>query len=194
MGLSTRDRGGLLLEGNGSDQETREAPSEDEIFLALGNQRRRYVVEYLLERDGPADIKDLSRGVAALENDIPVEDVTHEQRKRTYIALHQNHLPHLEEMGFVDTGRSGEAIKLTNRASLLSAYLNPEKEEEGVWLGAEIGLTLGGTLLVVLAWVDLYPLVLLPDLFYAVALTVALAIITVFRCYRLFGSRLGFGS
>jgi hypothetical protein len=163
---------------------------EDDVFSALGNQRRRYVVACLLEQDEPVDMKELSRQVAARENDVPVEEVTHEQRKRVYIALHQNHLPQLEDMGFVDGGRAREAITLNDRATVLDRHLNPEPEGEEVWLGAEIGLTLGGALLVVLSWLDLYPLVLLPDLFYMVGLVVALAVVTVVRCYRVYGLRL----
>ena len=152
------------------------------------------MISYLFEQDDPVDIRDLSRRVAARENDVPVEDVTHEQRKRVYIALHQNHLPQLEDMGFVECGRAREAIALSDRAAALSARLDPEQEGDEIWVGAEIGLTLGGAVLLFLSWLDLYPLVLLPDLFYMVALVVALAVVTAVRCYRVYGPRLRVGS
>lgn len=181
--------------GEGSDEIASDLPTDDEIFSALSNRRRRYVLAYLVERGEPAGLKELSRQVAARENDIPVADVTHKQRKRVYIALHQNHLPQLEDMGFIHARRASEAISLNDRAAALGPYLDPGERTEGeLWLGTEIGLTLGGSLLVLLSWLDLYPLALLPDLFYTVALVVALAVVTVVRCCRTFGPGLELGS
>ena len=117
-----------------------------------------------------------------------VEDVTHDQRKRVYIALHQNHLPQLGDMGFVDNGRASEAIELTDRASVLDAYLDPEPEGSRAWSSVEVGLTVAGALLVALGWFDPYPFASVPDILYAAALVAALAVVTVARYY---GNRTG---
>jgi hypothetical protein len=161
-----------------------DVPPRDDVFSALSNERRRYVLEYLLEQDEPVGIRELSRHVAAKENGVPVEDVTHDQRKRVYIALHQNHLPQLGDMGFVDNGRASEAIELTDRASVLDAYLDPEPGGSRAWSSVEVGLTVAGALLVALGWFDPYPFASVPDILYAAALVAALAVVTVARYYR----------
>ena len=159
-------------------------PALDTVFTALSNQRRRYALSYLLEQDEPVGIKELSRRVAARENDVPLEEVTHKQRKRVYIALHQNHLAHLEDLGLIECGRSREAITLTDHASGLKPFLDPSVRETGPTPALETGITAFGALLVSLAWLETYPFVLLPDLAYAAGIVVALAVVTAFRLYH----------
>jgi DNA-binding transcriptional ArsR family regulator len=159
-------------------------PDRDAVFTALSNRRRRYALSYLLEQDEPVGIKELSKRVAAKENDVPVEDVTHKQRKRVYIALHQNHLAQLEDLGLVECGRSREAIELTDRASRLEPFLDPSVRDTGPTPAVEVGITTVGALLVSLAWFDVYPFALVPDLVYAAGIVAALAVVTGVRLYR----------
>jgi len=169
--------------GDRSDT-TEPEPSRDAVFTVLSNQRRRFALSYLLEQDEPVGIKELSKQVAAMENDVPVEDVTHKQRKRVYIALHQNHLAQLEDLGFIDCGRSREAIGPTDRASRLEPFLDPSVRDVGPTPAAEAGITTVGALLVSLAWFDVYPFALLPDLAYAAGIVIALVVVTGVRLYR----------
>jgi len=170
--------------GGARSDTTEPEPARDVVFTALSNQRRRYALSYLLEQDEPVGIKGLSKQVAAMENDVPVEDVTHKQRKRVYIALHQNHLAQLEDLSLIDCGRSREAIRPTDRASSLEPFLDPSVRDVGPTPAAEVGISVVGTLLVSLAWFDVYPSALLPDLAYAAGIVIALAVVTGVRLYR----------
>jgi hypothetical protein len=76
-----------------------EEPSRDDVFTVLGNGRRRNVIRALQRADGTVEISDLAEQVAAWENDIPLNRVTYDQRKRTYTALQQFHLPKMDEAG-----------------------------------------------------------------------------------------------
>jgi len=174
---------GLREEKHRGDGEKQELDS-DTVFSALSNQRRRYVISFLLDREEPVNITELSRYVAARENGIPIEEVTHKQRKRVYIALHQNHLSQLEDMGLIQCGRSREAIELEGRASDISSYLDPDQEEHNPWPSAEAALVVAGGLLVSSVWFEVYPFILLPDLTYAASIVIALAILTAIRLYR----------
>lgn len=174
---------GLGEEGN-RHAKGKQRLDSDTVFSALGNQRRRFVLSFLLDREEPVDIQELSRYVAARENGVPVEEVTHKQRKRVYIALHQNHLSQLEDMGLIDCGRSGEAIELSDHATGLDSYLDPTPDEHVPWPAAEAALTIAGGLLVTFVWFGVYPFVLLPDLTYAAGTVITLAILTGVRLYR----------
>ncbi len=72
----------------------------DELYQALSNSRRRRVIRAL--EDGPRDLGPICRAIAAAENDIPVEAVDGQQRKRVYISLYQVHLDKLEDWGIVE--------------------------------------------------------------------------------------------
>lgn len=74
-----------------------------EAWDVLSNERRRQAIKVLDDVGGPITIGDLSELVAARENNIPVEQVGSEERKRAYVALYQSHLPDLEDAGLVTT-------------------------------------------------------------------------------------------
>ncbi|MDS0295602.1 winged helix-turn-helix domain-containing protein [Halogeometricum luteum] len=92
---------------------------EDDLYEMLGNPRRRHTLRYLRERDGPVAIGELAEHIAAAENGIPVEEVTHAQRKSAYTALYQNHLKKLADSGFVQAERRWVDVELTPAAKRL---------------------------------------------------------------------------
>ena len=162
---------------------TDEGLSPDEIFSALSNRRRRYVIQYLLERDAPIGLKELSAQIAGKENDVPVEEVSHKQRKRTYVALRQNHLPKLKEMGIVDYDHSMEGIVLLDRADCFDTYLNPGRPDRTSRMEVHIGLTVVGILLFLVVWSDVSPLSSLSASVYP-TFVVALLIVITLKYYR----------
>ena len=98
---------------------SREAPSgasPDTVFEILSNRRRRLVLYYLREHGGMATMNELSENIAALENDVPVADLTSQQRKRVYVSLYQTHLTKLEETGMIEYDRDEGEVRLTDRA------------------------------------------------------------------------------
>jgi len=74
--------------------------SADDLYEALSNRRRRQVIRAL--EHGQTDIGALSRTIAAVENDIPVDAVGSQQRKRVYISLYQVHLDKLDDWDIVE--------------------------------------------------------------------------------------------
>lgn len=71
------------------------------VCHVLQNRRRRLVLEHLREVDGSIRTSDLVEAVAARENDTTPERLDHSERQRVYIALHQVHLPTLDDAGAV---------------------------------------------------------------------------------------------
>lgn len=72
----------------------------DELYQALSNQRRRQVIRAL--EDGPRELGPIARAIAAAENDIPVDEVDAQQRKRVYISLYQAHLDKLDNWDIIE--------------------------------------------------------------------------------------------
>ena len=101
--------------------------SQDTAFDLLSNARRRLALQYLQEASGPVSIGELATNVAAMENDIPVDDVDSQQRKRTYVSLYQTHVPKLAKAGAVDYDSEEGIVELNGDARMITSYLSPSQ-------------------------------------------------------------------
>lgn len=87
--------------------------SLDDRFEILKNERRRIVLQYLKDAEGTVKLNELANQVTAIENDIKVEAITSEERKRVYVGLYQFHLPKMARMGVVEYDKDRGDITLT---------------------------------------------------------------------------------
>ena len=101
--------------------------SRDDLFSLLRNERRREVIHYLREHDGPVDLRDLSEYIATLENDCDPGEVTYKQRKRVQTALYQMHLPKLADQEIVEYDRRAGRIELASGAENCLPYLEADR-------------------------------------------------------------------
>lgn len=74
----------------------------DTAFALLSNQRRRHVLCLLAERDEELPLGDVAREIAARMNDVEPEAVEEGTYRSVYVALYQNHVPRLDEVGVVE--------------------------------------------------------------------------------------------
>lgn len=101
-----------LAATGGSDEGVEGSLGIDQIFEVLKNERRRAVLELLVEvEDPPLSLGEVSVQVAALENDKPASLVTWDERKRVYVGLLQIHLPKMDSMDIVDFDKSPGTIE-----------------------------------------------------------------------------------
>ncbi|EMA70547.1 hypothetical protein C461_01197 [Halorubrum aidingense JCM 13560] len=107
--------------------------SQDEAYDLLSNARRRFVISYLRSQDGPVALNELSRRLAAQENDTPVDELTDQQIKRIYVSLYQTHLPKLEEAELIEYDRDRSVLELREAADRLDEYLPTEESEGRSW-------------------------------------------------------------
>ncbi|WP_439026000.1 DUF7344 domain-containing protein [Haloarchaeobius sp. DT45] len=152
-------------------------PTKEELFEVLSNRRRRQTLHYLLQQeDETATKRELSRQLAAWENDEPVDMVSSSERKRVYIALHQTHLPKLDDAGLVDYEPSTGTITLTDVCQELDVYLDAVSEDDSSWSTFYLGL--GGVCLAVtaLAGLGLVPFDQVPGLALAGLFAVAILV------------------
>lgn len=151
-GAGTGDDGSATVESE-AEQQFR----QKDAFEVLSNARRRHVVHYLLQQDDGVTLRDLSEQVAAWENDVESPNVTSKQRKRVYTALHQSHLPKLDQKGVIQYDSDRGTVSPTDRLSDLRVYLEVVPEDEIPWsiYYAGLGGIAAGT--TVLSWIGFFP-------------------------------------
>lgn len=82
-----------------------------DLLEILGNRRRRLLWALLYRRDGPVDLADASREVAARERGVDPAAVTSEERKSVYASLYQHHCPVMSEAGAVAFDRDESTVE-----------------------------------------------------------------------------------
>lgn len=145
---------------DGSDDA--EPLSQDVAFEMLSCKRRRDVLHYLRQHGGVAELRPLSRQIAAWENDEPIEAVTYKERVRVYTALRQGHLPKMDSCDVVEYDADRGTVALTERASGLDVYLDVVPHDDISWSAYYAGL--GGLSIAfgMLTLIGAFPFGLLP--------------------------------
>ena len=166
--------GGIEPEASAGETDEEEAPSRDELFHVLRNQRRRFAIHHLKREDDPVDVGELATQVAAWENEVTTEEVTSTQRRRVYNALQQTHIPELDDTGLVEVERRD--VELTERAQELDIYLEVVPGQDIPWSQYYLGLGSIGTAVLVLTALDFGPFVTLSDIGAGMFLAVTLLI------------------
>ncbi|MFC6725756.1 hypothetical protein ACFQE1_15555, partial [Halobium palmae] len=99
-----------------------ESVDAEEVFDTLSSQRRRFTI-HALEREGPMEIGELARTVAAWEYQKDAEAVSSAERRRVYNSLQQVHLPKMDEKGLLDYDADSGVVSPTDSLSQLRLYL-----------------------------------------------------------------------
>ncbi|WP_246987566.1 DUF7344 domain-containing protein [Halorientalis marina] len=131
-----------------------ESLSEDQVFEVLSNERRRYAFHYLKHADREVYLRELAERVAAWENDKPLDDLSSSELKRVKTALHQHHLPKMDDNGFIryDSGR--ESARISESASNLEVYLDVVPKVDVPWSLYYTGLAAVGFTTLLGRWAD----------------------------------------
>lgn len=122
----------------------------DQMFEILKNERRRTVLHYLNDHEGPVALGDLAEHVAAVENDTTVPQVTSRERKCVYVGLYQCHLPKMDDMDIVEFNQNRGRIELGPNAAQLRQYLERSEQTERPWPAYYGGVAAAGLVLVAL--------------------------------------------
>lgn len=122
-----------------------EAFTIDDAFGTLANQRRRFVVYALLDCEEGFELRELSRRVAAWENDKPDDRVTSQERRRVYNALQQFHLPKMDDAGVIDYDAARGTITPTETLGCLERYVDEPISQRRPWGFYYLALGAAGT-------------------------------------------------
>lgn len=115
----------------------------DRIFDALSQVERRYALYYLRDRE-TATVEELATVLAGWlrSRRDQQEIVTPGDRQRVKVSLHHNHLPKLEDAGFVryDHGSGSVALDVSGEAfdEVVSEVLDWERQRTEGFVGEKI--------------------------------------------------------
>jgi hypothetical protein len=139
-------------------------PTETDFHEILSNPRRRYAINYLKFREEAVELGTLAEHLAAWEQDIQLRDVSSAQRKRTYTALQQEHLPKMDSVDIVDFDRRDGVVKPAASLGDIDIYTEVVSGWNFPWSDYYLGLSGRGVLLLLGSAIDVSPLATLPDL------------------------------
>lgn len=70
-------------------------------LTCFADEHRREIIAVLREQEAPVDRRDLAKEMAASEEDVSPVTVSEQAVDRVELALHHNHLPKLEDAGYL---------------------------------------------------------------------------------------------
>lgn len=111
-------------ENRAADSSLESEKTKDEVYFALSNYRRRFVLDHLAEHERPCQLRELVEALAAWENSIDPVMTSSVQRKRAYVSLRQTHLPKLDELDLVDFDAGRGTVAIGERFDLTVPHLN----------------------------------------------------------------------
>lgn len=130
-------------------------------FETLSSRRRRAVMHYLLREDRPVTLKELSKQIAAWENETVPDAVTYDERMRVYTALRQCHLPMMAAKDVIRFDEDRGVAELTPEASDLEVYLDIVPHDSIPWNRYYAGLGILSLAFTSANWVGLFPFAVL---------------------------------
>lgn len=117
------------------------ADPADDVAPPRDHVRRR-LLGHLLANGGAADLRELSRAIAAERSDGPRESVGRAEARRVYAALRRRHVPKLEADGLLRYDGDEQAVYLERPGDVRSRL-----PDEGRGTGRDPALLLGSAAL-----------------------------------------------
>ncbi|OYR62889.1 DUF7344 domain-containing protein [Halorubrum ezzemoulense] len=114
--------------------------SENDIYEALSNRRRRFVIHVLKREQGPVDISKISTCITAWETGVDPDEVNYEDRRSVYGTLKRIHLPNLEEKNIVTIDEEENVVHPTSQLEDLDVYTEAVRNKEIPWSLYYVGL------------------------------------------------------
>lgn len=164
--------------------ETDDTPSDGALYNALSQKRRRYTLHYLKQRTEPVSVQELAEQVAAWENHKTVQELTSQERKRVYIALYQSHLSTMDAEGLVEYDEDNGMVQLSDSMKSIDLYLEIVPAESVPWSFYYAGLAIANALVLALAWFEVRPFTMLPDLAWGAVILVAFGVSAFVQFYH----------
>lgn len=141
-------------------EDPEEAPGAitfDTVFFTLSNPRRRYVLHHLKRHKEAVAVGELASKVAAWENRTTTELVSNQQRKRAYSALHQTHLPKMNQLGIINYDRERGIVEPSASIDAIDFYLEVVPQSSAPWHEYYLALGAVSVALFAVTWLQIVP-------------------------------------
>lgn len=106
--------------------------AEHEVHDILRNERRRRVLEYLIQSVGKVSLRQLAEEIAAEETGR--SPPPKQARWSVYNSLNQTHLPMLDDRDIIDYDRDRKTIELRPEVRRLNTYLKSQSIQGLSWM------------------------------------------------------------
>lgn len=147
----------------------------DGVFELLSNHRRRMVLFCLRQRGGSVGMNELAEQMAAMENNVPVSDLTSQQRKRVYVSLYQTHLPKMADMNIIEYNEEEGVVRLTDQTDEIDKYLTSTDQSTYPWEFHYLGLAVSGGTVLLLSFFSVSVFGAIPILWLSIGLLILFA-------------------
>jgi hypothetical protein len=119
--------------------------AEPSILQIIQNERRKKVIEVLMELNGRADVREVVRRVAERESG---GEPSGKLKKSVYVSIIQVHIPKMEEAGLIKYDPQMSVLQLNKLPSELKYYLEVVEEGDIPWsmyylILSSVGLAVG---------------------------------------------------
>lgn len=162
MKLATQTRSVSTDQGGSSGTDETNQFSHDAVLKVLSNQRRRFVLHFLKRRGRRSvEVADLAGQIAGWENEKPPDLLSYKERKRVQNALHQFHLPKLDDHGLIEYDSQRKTVTLTDAAADQDFYIDVVPKRDIPWSLYYLGYALLSGLVLVGGWAEVWPVTLL---------------------------------
>lgn len=153
-----------------------------EIHSLLSNERRQHVIEFLRKAGGTMSTGELARRIAIAETgeSPPPKNIV----KSVDVALHQTHLPKLDDAALVVYDTDSMTVELLERGEEVGVYMETVKRPAIAWSEFYLGISVLGLLLIIAAEVGVPVLAAIGSLWLASATFVAILASTVYHTSR----------
>ncbi|SDR38838.1 DUF7344 domain-containing protein [Natronobacterium texcoconense] len=183
---------GTDADGGSPDTEPTDATlTEDELFEMLSNRRRRHILHQLMREGDRIDVGTLSEEIAASEDGIDIHEVSSTDRKRVYTALHQSHLPKMDEAGVLAFNKDRGFVEPMPALEDVEIYMDIVHGREIPWSDYYIGLTAVSALLLAVSAASLGPFAALSPYAWGVFVVVSFGVSAIAHRYYARRNRLG---
>ncbi|WP_225334459.1 DUF7344 domain-containing protein [Halomicrobium urmianum] len=103
----------------------------NELFDLMGNERRRYILCFLVSADRPVAASRIAEQIAIWENDASHEQVSSNEYQSVYNSLYQSHFPRLERAGLVEYDRSDNLVHPRERLEQIEQLVDFVSRDDG---------------------------------------------------------------
>lgn len=167
----------------GTDGPGAQELDREEVLDVLSNQRRRYALHYLKWHGEETDVRDLAEHVAAWENETEVDRLSYADRKRVQNALHQFHLPKMDNRGFVEYDARRGTVQLSPQVAATDFYVDVLPKRDIPWGFYYLGLSGISLILLTGSALQLPPFSVLSPLSWCLFVVTVLAVSSVGHFY-----------
>jgi len=164
----------------------RSALPEVDVYHVLSNARRREALAELWSQSEPLSLRELSERIATTESG--QDPAPRALRESVYNALHQTHLPKMDDLGLVAYDPDRKQVRVRSRAGHLGRYMDITTRAGVTWGEYYRALGVLGLFTTVASLASVPFFVIVDPLVPATSFLVFFAISTL---YQLGGARLG---